>query len=150
MEANLELVAVALLAVIAWSAYSAWRRHERGPIHPPFAPADVRFVERFASGFSHRNLFTRFGGFHNALVVRVLPDALLIEPLAVFKWLAPPGFNDLEHYVPIRDIVIVETRSNLGRTTTVKIQFRGMDGLPRTLELVLRKAQQFELAIGAG
>ena len=149
MEENFELMfGFALVWVIAWAAYFAWRRHSRGPIHPPYAPEDVRFVERFASGFSHKNLFTRLGGAHNALVVQVLRDALLIEPIAIFKWITPAGFNDLEHYVPRKDILRVEASSSFGRKT-VKIEFRGKDGLPRTVELALRKAQEFELALKA-
>jgi len=42
----------------------------------------------------------------------------------------------------------VEASSSFGRKT-VKIEFRGKDGLPRTVELALRKAQEFELALKA-
>jgi hypothetical protein len=147
LEANFEFMfGFALLWVVAWCAYFAWRRYTQGPIHPPFTHEDIRFTERFASGFSHKNLFTRFGGAHNALVVRVLKDALLIEPIAMFKWVTPAGFNDLEHYVPKKDIVSVQPASSFGKQT-LKIQFRATDGLPRTLELTLRKPEEFKLAL---
>jgi hypothetical protein len=147
LAANFELIfGFALLWVVAWAAYFAWRRHTRGPMHPPFTEQDVRFTERFASGFSHKNLFTRLGGAHNALVVRVLKDGLLIEPIAVFKWITPAGFNDLEHYVPKKDILNVQSASSFGRQT-LKIQFRAKDGMSRTLELVLRKPREFQLAL---
>jgi hypothetical protein len=147
LEANFELMfGLALLWVIACAAYFAWRRYHRDPIHPPFTEQDVRFTERFASGFSHKNLFTRFGGAHNALVVRVLKDALLIEPIAIFKWITPAGFNDLEHYVPRKDILSVEPVPSFGRKT-FKIQFRAKDGSARTVELVLRKPEEFRLAL---
>jgi hypothetical protein len=147
LEANFGLMfGFALLWVIAWASYFAWRRYSRGPIHPPFTQGDVRFTERFASGFSHKNLFTRFGGAHNALIVRVLKDALLIEPIAIFKWIMPSGFNDLEHYVPKKDILSVQPASSFGKQT-LRIQFRAKDGLPRTMELTLRKPQEFQLAL---
>jgi hypothetical protein len=139
---------LALLWVAAWAAYFAWRRYRRGPIHPPYTDQDLRFTERFASGFSHKNLFTRLGGAHNALVVRVLNDALLIEPIAIFKWITPAGFNDLEHYVPKKDILSVESVPGIGRQT-LKIRFRARDGMPRTLELALRKSQEFQSALRA-
>lgn len=149
MEENFELMfGFAVLWVLAWSVYFAWRRHRRGPIHPPFTRDEVRFIERFASGFSHKNLFTRLGGAHNALVVRVLKDGLLIEPIAMFKWVTPAGFNDLEHYVPKKDILSVEPTSSFGRKA-LKIQFRGKDGVARTLELALRKPEDFQLALKA-
>ena len=136
----------AALWVVAWSAYSAWRRYQRGPIHPPFSERDVHFMEQFASGFSHKNLFTRFGGARNALVVRVLKDALLIEPIAIFKWIMPAGFNDLEHYVPRKDISSVAPASSFGRET-LQIQFRAKDGQQHIIELALRKPQEFKAAL---
>jgi hypothetical protein len=138
----------ALAGVVALAAYFAWRRYERGPTHPPYAAEDVRFIERFASGFSHKNLFTRLAGSHNALVVRVLKDALVIEPLAVFKWITPAGFNDLEHYVPKKDILGVESVPGITRNT-LKIRFRAQDGRAHTVELALRKAEQFQIALNA-
>ena len=149
VEANFAaLFGFALLWVLGWVAYFAWRRHKRGPIHPPYAEQDVRFTERFVSGFSHKNLFTRFGGGNNALVVRVLKDALLIEPVTVFKWITPVGFNDLEHYVPKRDIVNIELIPSFGRQR-FKIRFRARDGSPRTVELMLRRSQEFQSALNA-
>ncbi len=147
MSFNAQIVfGIALLWVIGWACYFARRRYLRGPIHPPYTASDVRFTERFASGFSHKNLLTRIGGSHNALVVRVLKDALLIEPFTVFKWVTPLGFNDLEHYVPQKDIVRVAAIPGFGRQA-LEIQFRAGDGSMRTVELKLRKAQQFQWAM---
>jgi hypothetical protein len=149
LEENFGLMlGLAVLWVAGWSAYLAWRRYRRGPIHPPFDSNEVRFVERFASGFSYKNLFTRFGGAHNALVVRVLDDGLLIEPIPVFKWVMPAGFNDLEHYVPRKDIVSVDPVSSFG-SKALKLRFRGKDGLEHTVQLALRKAGEFQLALKA-
>jgi hypothetical protein len=149
LEDNFSLLfGLAVLWVVAWSAYSAWRRYQRGPTHPPFSEHDVRFTERFASGFSHKNLFTRFGGAHNALVIRVLKDALLIEPIGIFKWITPAGFNDLEHYVPRKDIFGVQPASSFGRET-LQVHFRAKDGQQHTIELALRRPQEFKAALNA-
>ena len=117
-------------------------------MHPPFTNADVRFVEKWVSGLSRKNQFTRFGGAQNALIVTVLKDAVLIEPMAIFKWLMPVNFNDLEHYVTKPSITRVEPGSSFGRDT-VRLEFRARDVVPRTLELVLRKRQEFLGALQA-
>ena len=149
LEANFAaLFGFALLWVVGWMVYFAWRRHKAGPMHPPYTEQEVRFTERFVSGFSHKNLFTRFGGGNNALVVRVLKDALLIEPVTVFKWITPAGFNDLEHYVLRGDILDVAVIPSFGRPR-FRIRFRGRDGSPRTVELMLRRSQEFRAALNA-
>lgn len=134
--------------VVTFATFFAWRRYSKGPIHPPIAESDVRFVERYASGFSHKNYFTRLGGAKNALVVRVLKDGVLIEPIAIFKWIMPIGFNDLEHYVAKSSITRVEPATSFGRSS-LRLEFRGKDGAARTLELILRKPQDFLAALNA-
>ncbi len=149
LDANFAvLFGFALLWVAGWISYFAWRRHKSGPMHPPYAEQDVRFTERFVSGFSHKSPFTRYGGGNNALVVRVLKDALLIEPVTVYKWITPAGFNDLEHYVPKRDLLGVEVIPSFGRPR-FKIRFRARDGASRTVELMLRRSQEFQSALNA-
>src|SRR5688572_28944450 len=116
MEQHFELFfAFCVLWILAGTDFFAWRRHRAGPLHPPFSGSDVRFSEKYASGSSDKNLFTRLGGARNALAITVLKDALLVEPVGIFKWLMPPGFNDLEHYVPRSDILRVEAASTFGR-----------------------------------
>jgi hypothetical protein len=127
-------------------AFFAWRRHKAGPTYPPFSSSDVRFSEEYVSGSSDKNLFTRLGGARNALVVTVLKDALLVEPMGIFKWLMPPGVTDLEHYVLRSNILRVETSSTFGRNT-VRIEIRGRDGATRTLELAARGHDQLLSAL---
>src|SRR6185295_16909668 len=94
------LFACCVLWLLACGAFFAWRRHKLGPLYPPFAPTDVRFSERYVSGASHKNLFTMTSGARNALTVTVLKDALIIDKMTFLKWTMPPGFGDLERYVP--------------------------------------------------
>ncbi len=70
----------------------------------------------------------------------------MIEPFAIFKWITPAGFNDLEHYVPKNDILGVESVPGITRNT-LKIRFRAQDGKAHTVELALRKAEQFQIAL---
>jgi hypothetical protein len=82
------------------------------------------------------------------LIVRVLKDAVLIEPMAIFKWIMPVNFNDLEHYVAKSNITRVAPGSSFGKDT-LRLEFRAKDGAPRTLELTLRKRQEFLAALKA-
>jgi hypothetical protein len=141
------LLGLALLWVVLWTAWLAWRRYRRGPIHPPYTLADVRYREPYASGRSHRDLVTRFGGARNALVVTVLDQGLLIEPMPLFKWLTPMRFRDLEHYIPHADLLKVETIPGFGREK-MKIEFRAADGERHVIELALRHGAVFRNALG--
>jgi hypothetical protein len=138
--------AFCLLWTLGSAAVSFGRRRTAGPVHPPYSPTDVRFVERYVSGSSDKNLFTRFGGAQNALVVTVLRDGLLVEPLRFFKWLLPPNFNDLEHYVAKKDILSVEPTTSLGQSS-VRIAILGKDGRSRTLQLRFRRQAEFLAAM---
>lgn len=142
------LFAFCALWVIAFSAFFAWRRYRAVPIHPPISEADLRFVEKYASGFSHKNAFTKLGGARNALVVKVLKDGVLIEPIAIIRWIMPIGFNDLEHYIAKSSITRVQPGTSFGRDS-VRLEFRGKDGAPNAVELILRKPQQFMSALQA-
>lgn len=65
----------------------------------------------------------------------------------ILKWILPPNFNDLEHYVPRKDILGVETSSSFGRKTLV-VRFRAADAAERAVELILRKPTDFRAALG--
>ena len=147
IEQHFELLfAFSLLSGVLSAAFLAWRRHRAGPTHPPFTQADVRFQEKYVSGRSDKNLLSRIGGATNALVVTVLKDALLVEPITIIKWIMPAGFNDLEHYVERSNILRIEPASAFGQRT-VRIEIRGRDGMARTLELALRKHEEFLAAL---
>lgn len=140
------LFAFSFLWVVACAAFFAWRCHRSGPMYPAFTPTDIRFSEKYVSGASDKNFVARFGGARNALAVTVLKDALIVEPIGIFKWLMPPGFNDLEHYVPRTNILSVQPVSAFGRSA-VRIKVRGRDGITRTLQLMLRKHAEFLSAL---
>lgn len=137
------LFILGFLWVVTLGAVLAWRRYRSGSVHPPFTTEDILFMERHVSGFSKKHLLSRLGGARNALNVIVLKDALLVEPMAPFKWFTTPSdFNDLEHYVAKADIVQIRPTSRWGKKT-VQIEFRGRDGLTGTLELAIRDQENF-------
>jgi hypothetical protein len=149
VEQNFALITtLCFLWVVASSAYFAWQRHRAGPKHPPYLAADVRFSEKYVSGSSDKNLFTRMGGANKALAVIVLKDALLIEPMGILKWIMPLGFADLEHYVLKSNIQSVEAASILGQQV-VRIEIKGSDGEIRTLKLAIRQQEEFLSALRA-
>lgn len=149
LEENFSLFfALCLAWVLGASLFFAFRRKARGSTHPAIEISKLKFLEKFVSGFSHKSLFTRFGGARNALVVTVSNDAVLIEPVALLKWIMPMGFNDLEHYIPKANIVNVRTASSFGRGS-IQIEFRSNDGTKKTVELILRKPQEFLAALTA-
>lgn len=125
-----------------WAAFFAWQHVRRGQWHPDIADSQVLFSERFVSGFSHKNLFTKFGGARNALTVTVCGDAVLIEPVAPFKWVMPPGFIDLEHYIARKNIQKVAPISRWSREGVV-IEFRDETGGAKSVELFLRRPERF-------
>lgn len=136
------LFGFAVIWCFAWAAFFAWRRARRGTWHPPVLASEVRFSENHVSGFSHKNLFTKFGGARNALSVIATNEAVLIEPIAPFKWITPFGFNDLEHYIPRKNIKKIQPVSHWGRDGVV-IEFVAGASESKCIELFLRHRQQF-------
>ena len=136
---------VAILCVARF-AFFAWQRARRGAWHPPILASHVRFSEKYASGFSHKSLFTKFGGASNALSVTATIDAILVEPIAPFKWIMPFGFNDLEHFIPRENIRKIEPVSRWGRDG-VFIEFVTGTSESKRIELFLRHRQQFLAAL---
>jgi hypothetical protein len=132
----------AVLWCVAWFAFFAWRRSRRGAWHPPVLASQVSFSENYASGFSHKNLFTKFGGARNALSVTATNEAVLVELTAPFKWIMPFGFNDLEHYIQRGNIKKIEPVSRWGRDGVV-IEFTAGATESKRIEIFLRHRQQF-------
>jgi hypothetical protein len=137
---------LAVIWCFACFAFFAWQRIRRGSWHPPVSASQVRFSESHMSGFSHKNVFTKFGGASKVLSVTVTNEALLVEPITLFKWIMPFGFNDLEHYIPRENIKKIEPVSRWGRDGVV-IEFISGTTEPKRIELFLRHHQQFLAAL---
>lgn len=140
------LLALAFIWCISCFALFAWLRYRRGEWHPVIKQSHMRFSENYASGFSHKNIFTKFGGARNALSITVTNEAILTEPVAPFKWLMPFAFNDLEHYIPLKNIKKIEQVSRWGRNGVV-LEFNVAPATTKRIELHLRYREQFLAAI---
>lgn len=147
LEENFELFfGFCLLWVVGWATFYAWQRYTSKSDGPSIAEADVRFREKYVSGYSHETFFTRYGGAAGTLAVTVSKDAVLIEPVAFFKWIMPAGFNDLEHFVPKARITRVHPGSHRWRKS-LQLEFRSDDGTQKKIEIFLRKPQKFLSAL---
>lgn len=140
------LATFALLWVLAWILISVWQRVRAGSKHPPYDWRDIRFSESFVSGRSNRKVGYHYMVARGALSVIVLRDALLVEPMGIFKWIMPRGFHDLEHYAAESNILNIELAWRSGQRT-VRIEIRGEDGATRILELEIRKEAEFVAAL---
>jgi hypothetical protein len=123
-------------------------RRKVGLIHPPINPRDAQFREARVFGFSDRTLRTQTGGARHGLIVTVSKDAVTIEPAPLFRWLIPPGINDLEYYVKRSDIVSLDADELRGRKT-IKLRFVAADRSRCTVTLMLKDPEGFLRAMQA-
>ena len=135
-------------AIVPLAVIAARQRAVAGPLHPPFARRDILFSENYVTGFGHAADRVGSARCKNGLSVKVLEDAVLIEPIALFKWITPVGTNGLEHYILKSSITRAEpTFSIWGHR--VLLEFRDAGGLRRRLTIVLRKPKEFMKALNA-
>lgn len=117
-----------------------WRRKQRGLILPKASDSGVVFVERFASGSSHKSWMTRMGGASNCLTIIVTRSQLGVTTF--FPFTAFAGTYDLEHVVPVSDITALNPKGKV-----VEIEFQKIDGTLRKLSLRLRDPEGFLRAL---
>jgi len=139
-EHFLEIFLLVILWNVAGNAWLLWRRARKGLKLPKPGDADVVFVERSASGRSHKSFLTRLGGASNTLTVIVTGSDLAITSF----FPAFVGILDLEHVIPRNKILKIEERGEI-----VDIEFLGQGGAPAKFTLRLRKMGEFLQAIGS-
>jgi hypothetical protein len=136
------VVAVTLASIAGWLVISfVVRRLRRKPFFAPH-PTSFRFAERFASGRSLDNWWTRSTGARSWLFVGVSADNFFTQPQFPFSLGFLPELYRLEHDVPLRSIVRVGAERRLLRTI-VTLEYRDGARRVRTLELRLRDAERF-------
>ncbi len=107
-ERSLEVfVAIARWNIIAIS-FLLWRRKKRGLVLPNPDDPDVLYSEKSASVTSYKNIFTRFGGASNCMILMVTRTHLAIA--SYFPFSAFFGFSDLEHLIPSKNINAVSQK----------------------------------------
>lgn len=131
---------------VVWNAgvvgYTLWRRAKRGPKFPKLSQVQIRFREQFASGYSHKSWVTRLGGASNCLVITITADELWITSFFPFNLLL--DYYDLEHRMPLHDIVHVEQQKR-----HVHIDFQVPDNGVRRFTVISRKASELRAALTA-
>jgi hypothetical protein len=116
---------------------------------PSIPEGTVQFREKWVSGRSLKNLFTRFGGASNVLNVMVGRGYLVIRPVFPFNLMFIPEFTDLEHVVPIARIIEVKEIQSLGKEGII-IRFQNESRRESEVELYLRNPESFLEAVGNG
>lgn len=129
------------LSIVA-AVVDRWRRGK--PILYSDPPSPL-FQETFASGTSHRSLWSRFGGATRALVVAVTPQELVVRPLfpatLIFRL---PEITGLEHRIEASEIHEVRSTAE-----GVDIDFTNDSGTREKLTLRLKDQRGFLHALSA-
>ena len=108
----------------------------------PFDATNVLFYENFVSGRSMKNIFTQLGGARNCLKVSVNNQELFIRPFPPFNLMFLPEFFDLEHRIPLTQIISVQENNSFARKV-ISIEFRNRDSQIGTIELFIKNADKF-------
>ncbi|HVZ28826.1 MAG TPA: hypothetical protein VG839_00425 [Asticcacaulis sp.] len=147
-DPNLAFGAVFLLSV-AWIGFWLtlsvfYRRSRRKPIFPAL-PHNARFARARLSGFSDKNLMSRIGGAKNCLLVAVTDTTLSIVPSFPFNLLFLPEIYDLEHNIPLGNVISATKKPGLlGSLVNITFQTHGEK---RRVQLRLRKADELIAAL---
>lgn len=132
-------------AAVVWNicafTFLLWRRKVRGPHFPRRNEVNILFEERWTSGRSFKTFLTRIGGANNCLRVTLTDDELWVTPHFPFSALG--GKFDLDHRIRRDSIVSMERNRKM-----IRLSYILTDGDDRTIELRLRKADEFYRALG--
>ncbi|MBK1791006.1 hypothetical protein [Persicirhabdus sediminis] len=126
---------ITLWYVVCFS-YLVWKRKKKGLTFPNPTDEGVVFSEFKASGSSHKTIFTRLGGASRCLTVLVTENVLAITTPFPFNLLNEKF--DLDHIVPLKNIVSVEQRGN-----ATHLKYTHDDGSSSNLTILLQNPKQF-------
>jgi len=125
---------------IVWNviaiSFLLWRRSKRGLKLPNLTDPDVSFVERSASGSSHKYWYTRILAASNCLTIIVNDSHLAVTTF--FPYAAFAGIFDLEHLIPKSKITSIELKGK-----RVEIEFLQDDQSTGKVSLYLRDTSSF-------
>lgn len=115
---------------------------------PLIHKSEIVFQERFASGYSMKNVLTRFGGARNCLRLVVTKDVLWITSWFPFSLIT--SFYDLEHVVPHNRIstltngqpnpkeILLTYADRSGATHSLRLFPKNLEGFLRALDRMKR------------
>ena len=122
------------------------RRARQKPIFPQIPPGTL-YAESLGGGYSEKSLLTRIGGASGCLQVYVAAGYLTVTPFFPFNLMFLPEFYDLEHVIPVGDIIEASARKVLFRHG-LRIVYRTPNGGNRALVLWLKNPEALKAAIG--
>ncbi len=111
-----------------------------------FDEADVIYQEWFASGYSHKNVFTRLGGARNCLRLVVTRQFLFVTSWFPFSIFTP--IYDLEHQIPLDSNLSIR-ESWWFITSSYVVSYRDSRGMDHKLQLLPWKAKAFTESLAA-
>jgi hypothetical protein len=112
---------------------------------PKIESADIVYQERFASGCSQKNIFTKLGGARNCLRLVVTKDFLWVTswfPFSIFT-----SLYDLEHVIPLDSILSVRRLCGVMRNS-ILLTYRDALCGEHSLKLFTWKPNDFIRSLG--
>jgi len=130
--------------IVFWLVVSAYMRTKSGKPLFPALPSTAEFKESRCSGRSLKNLLTRIGGAHRALLVYVKDGELVVTPFFPFNLLFLPEIYGLDYTIPTRSISKLERKLSLFGE---KVVLRFENDTPASVELRVRNTDALVRAL---
>ena len=136
------VIAQIVMVVVAALLSIRYRQSHGKPIVFRDVPG-AQFIEKKASGHSHRTWYTRLGGAKGCLIVAVKDGRLIIRPVFPFNMLFMPEIYGLESEAALNQVKRVERDRS-----SVRLGFQDTSGVEQDVTLYLRNPQAFLDALG--
>ena len=135
------LVGFSVLWIVGWVLASVFYRLSQGKPILPSGVENAIYIERFASGCSHKAWYTKLGGASRCLVVAIANGRLIVRPMFPFNLMFLPEIYGLEYEIPIEHVSRIEETAGLRRGTL--IEFRDGNGQLQQMTLLLKRPDEF-------
>src|SRR5688572_22978969 len=113
---------------------------------PRFQKPDILYQEWFASGFSKKNILTRFGGGNNCVRLVITKDFLWVTSWFPFSIFAPA--YAIEHVIPLDRITEAESKHGF-LSRGIHLTYVDGNGYSHSLRLIPRNEERFWRVIAA-
>lgn len=126
-------------------ACGLWKRRKRGLF--PDGPENVAYEEKYASGRSLKNWYSKLGGARNCLRLVITDKELWITP--IFPFSALSEMYDLDHRILLSSVKNVSTVSGLF-TKSVLISYNDSVGANHQVEVTPKHFDNFVSCLNRG
>ncbi|OGQ95124.1 MAG: hypothetical protein A2521_00230 [Deltaproteobacteria bacterium RIFOXYD12_FULL_57_12] len=130
-----------LLWIAGVIAVSVLYRRSRGKPILFFNVPGASYIERAASGNSHRHWYSRIGGARSCLVVAIFEGKLIVRPWFPFNLMFLPEIYHLEHEIPLERVKSVQVGKGLFKRVIVEFQNENCEA--QAMTLFLKKPDDF-------